>query len=157
MKESLVNEAKVLVSWYSLMLFFNDLLLILSCDMQQLNQFIFLFPLQLQPFHIHIQKIIKTLHWIVVKLYTGTSIDVRSNSICTRNVVWNEEINPFLPINFLGTGKTRSSYWSLRKPKKIIPLLCFASFFQQIHWLRIGKWLGQFYYIWKRRLTPIFS
>lgn len=44
LKEMLANEAKVLVSWYSLMLFFKDfLLLAFSSDMQHWKQFIFLF------------------------------------------------------------------------------------------------------------------
>lgn len=44
LKEMLANEAKVLVSWYSLMLFFNDFLAIFSSDMQHWKQLIIFLP-----------------------------------------------------------------------------------------------------------------
>lgn len=42
LKEILANEAKVFVSWNSLMLFFKDFLLTFSSDIQHWKQFIFL-------------------------------------------------------------------------------------------------------------------
>lgn len=65
LKEMLANEARVFASWYSLMLFFNDFLLIFSCDGAQHGKQLIFHPYNLIWSNPTFNKISIFLHWHV--------------------------------------------------------------------------------------------
>lgn len=87
LNESLVKEAKVFVSLYSLMLLFNDFLPIFSCGMQHWKHpaiLLSFFPTLISIWPHQIRKIITILHLFVTPWRL---------SVDTTKSVWNGETN----------------------------------------------------------------